>query len=360
MVIDAVTCIPADEAVIYASSLAPPASGSHSTVEQELRGVAGAFSFMAERGVDFAERVASHRFLSRPEMDGLVLYFGHISRRKKPPGERTIVLRVRAAMRYLSFLIGLHSHQAWSTPEVRASGSIGKVEFLAGFAARCSTPRPKDGTRRGLTAELLAHLRSRNSLKVEECGTVLGRRPEPGLRKLLQALGSTMSADGACVISFSEIEAHLLALLPDKMADAGGPSCRPLLVVPWGTFDGRRRPACPCMFETVKHRHVADALGGPLFRRLGLDLDGLVGGRTHSFRHWLVTEALRGGLSMADVASWCGKASRESVRTYDHRTAAEMRAMVRRASSASRRVAGRFDPAATGALSSAVDRDAAR
>ena len=153
MVIDAATCSPADEAVIYASSLSRPASGSHSTVEQELRGVAGALSFLAERGIDFAARVASRAFLSLPEMDGLVAYFGRIRRRKKRPGERTTVLRVRATIRYLSFVIGLHSHEAWSTPEARALGSVGKVEFLAGLAARCPTPRPKDGTRRGLTAE---------------------------------------------------------------------------------------------------------------------------------------------------------------------------------------------------------------
>lgn len=185
----------------------------------------------------------------------------------------------------------------------------------------------------------LAHLRGRDSLTIEECGVLLGRRLGSGLRRQMAALSGTLTEGGECVVSFSDVEAYLLSMLPDRMADAGGPSCRPLLVVPWGTFDGRRRPPCPCMFETVKYRHIADALGGPLFSRHGLDA---VGGRTHSFRHWLVTEALRGGLSMADVAAWCGKTRRASNRTYDHRTADEMRALLRRASAASRRPGSPF------------------
>ena len=183
----------------------------------------------------------------------------------------------------------------------------------------------------------LSHLRGKAELTPEECGALLGRRPGPGLDARLAALGD---------VSFAGLEAHLLRELPARMRDAGGPETHPLLLVPLGLFDGARRPPCPCMFEAVAYRHVADALGGrgggggPLFRRLGLDPEGAIAGRTHQFRHWLVTVALRGGLSPAEVAEWAGHASQREGRAYDHRTAAEMRALVRRASEAGRRPAG--------------------
>lgn len=183
----------------------------------------------------------------------------------------------------------------------------------------------------------LAHLRGRNDLTLEECGALLGRRPGPGLRRLIAELGATGASDAGSGASFADVEAYLLHRLADAMRDAGGPKASPMLVVPWGTFDVRRRPPCPCMFETVKYRHVADALDGALFRRLGLDPDGEIGGRTHSFRHWLITLALRGNISAAEVAAWAGRSASEGNRAYDHRTAAEMRALVSRASAASRR-----------------------
>ena len=178
----------------------------------------------------------------------------------------------------------------------------------------------------------LAHLRGRAALTSGE------------VRALFGPLRLSMPSPAAIRTSFAEVEACLLTLLPARMRDAGGPASRPLMVVASGTFDGRARLRCPCMFETVKYRHVARALAGPLFLRMGLDAGEPTGGSTRTFRHHLVTAALRGGMSDADVAEWCGHASPGEVRTYDHRTAVEMRAMVDRASTVGRRLGSPLAP----------------
>jgi len=174
----------------------------------------------------------------------------------------------------------------------------------------------------------LAHLRGKTKLTVEECAELLGRRP-------VEKLAGT---------SFEHVEARLLARLPAAMRDAGGTQTHPLLLMPWGAFDADRRPSCPCMFEAVQYRHVADALSsrdgrpGSLFRRLGVDPGEAIGG-THSLRRWVMTEALRGGLPLKKLAEWSGHASAREVTTYDYRTAAEMRTIVRRVSAAGRSMA---------------------
>ena len=186
----------------------------------------------------------------------------------------------------------------------------------------------------------LEHLRGRASLAAGEAGALLGpyQSSMPSWPAASPGAAGVPQPRAMPGISFAQVEAHLLALLPSRMRDAGGPASRPLLVVVAGTFGGMGRPRCPCMFEMVERRHVAGALAGPLFRRLGLDMgDWAYSGRTHPFRHLLVTTALRGGLSEAEVAEWCGHASTREVRDYDHRTAAEMRAIVGRASKVGRR-----------------------
>jgi len=158
LVIDRITCLPAAEATVYATSLSRPASGSHSKVAQELLGVAGLLNFFEERGIDFAERVRTGTFLAVSEVDGLVIHLSRQEEGKRPSsvfprqrGERTVVLRVRAAQRFLDHLVGLHSHGVWLSAEERLDGNAGRVALTAGLTARAPTPRSKEGTRRGLT-----------------------------------------------------------------------------------------------------------------------------------------------------------------------------------------------------------------
>ena len=184
----------------------------------------------------------------------------------------------------------------------------------------------------------LEYLRCKAALDGKETALLLGP-----LRMGVDPSAPRARAEAAGTVSFAEVEACLLAQLTGRMRDAGGPASHPLLVVPLGTFGGASVKPSPCMFETVRRGHVTRALAGPLFRRLGLD-DKEASGRTHPFRHLLVTEALRGGLSMAEVAEWCGHASPCEVRSYDHRSAAEMRAVVGRAWSGGRRTGSPLSP----------------
>ena len=154
LVVDTATCAPDHDATVYATSLSRPASGSHSTVEQELRGVAALLDFLAARRIDFVARVASGTFLTVAELDGLVLHFGRDPRpggAGRRPGERTVVLRTGAARRYLEHRIDILSHGIWTTLEARAAGSAAAAAFLAQVAARAPTPRPKDTDRKALT-----------------------------------------------------------------------------------------------------------------------------------------------------------------------------------------------------------------
>lgn len=160
MVIDGSTCLPAEEAVIYATSLCRPASGSHSKVEHALHGVAGFLNLLEERGIDFSDRIGSFSFLTVPELDGLVSLLGREGGNRRRAGERTVAARMRAALGYSSFLVSLRSHALWSTPEARARGAVATAAFLAAMAARSKMPRAKEGTRRGLTMAQEAALMS--------------------------------------------------------------------------------------------------------------------------------------------------------------------------------------------------------
>ena len=157
MVVDTATCCPDPDATVYATSLRRPASGSHSTVEQELRGVAGLLDFLAGRRVDFDRRVAAGGFLSVAELDGLVAYYGDGSRNAghggagRRAGERTVAQRVRAARRFLEHRIAVLSHGLWTTLGERDAGRVAAGSFLAAMAARVPAPRPKDTSRRALT-----------------------------------------------------------------------------------------------------------------------------------------------------------------------------------------------------------------
>ena len=161
MVVDVATCAPDPSATIYATSLSRPASGSHSTVEQELRGVAGLLDFLHARGIDFAARAQSGAFLTVAEVDGLVHHFG----RSGPPcgagrraGERTVALRTAAARRYLRHRIDMLSHDLWPTLQARAAGAAAADAFLAAMADRVPAPKPKATDRRALTVGAMSAL----------------------------------------------------------------------------------------------------------------------------------------------------------------------------------------------------------
>ncbi len=167
MVIDRVTCMPDRHATINAISLSRPASGSHSKIEQTLRGVAGLLSYLDARAIEFEARVEDACFLSVPEMDGLVQHFScpnrsaQAGKAARAPNGRTVALRVRAARDHLDFLISLHAHELWRTPEAKSAGLTAKATFLEDLTARARVPMQREtGERRALTAEQEAALTS--------------------------------------------------------------------------------------------------------------------------------------------------------------------------------------------------------
>ncbi len=128
-------------------------------------------------------------------------------------------------------------------------------------------------------------------------------------------------AEAAAGVSFASVEAHILARLPARMRDAGGPSSHPLLVVQDGAFEGSRKGhlPSPCMFRVVSGRQILNGLGArpdgvSTFQALNLDPGRLIHAGTHSLRLFNETE-VAAGLSPDDRAV-CANKGQNAV--YDH------------------------------------------
>ena len=196
--------------------------------------------------------------------------------------------------------------------------------------------------------EQLEHLRGKSRLSVFELGALLGLPVNEYLHyyvrecRIVQLPPVNGRFAAAHNVSFASFQAHILSRLMAHMRNAGGEATHPLLVVPWRTFGRLGRTPCPCMFEIVSYQHIAHGLKPrpnqkSMFQRLGLDPDGSMAVKTHSLRHWIDTQARRGGLSETDLAVWAGRADDRHNRSYDHRSAAEMRDLASRATTRSKR-----------------------
>ena len=189
----------------------------------------------------------------------------------------------------------------------------------------------------------LEHLRGKKRLTPDELGILLGMAATQRLDIYVRrhAVADLPKDAPKCRwskrVSFKSVEAHLLALLPRMMADAGGIECHPLLVVPWGSF--RRRlgaDASPCMFQMVGYHHVWKGLkprrgASSVFQRLGLDPDGTIFLLHHQLRHWLNTICQKGEMSQLDIALWSGRGKVGHNSAYDHTTHERTMDILRRA-----------------------------
>jgi hypothetical protein len=156
--------------------------------------------------------------------------------------------------------------------------------------------------------------------------------------RFIQRGGSTAQ------LRFEDIERAIIRLLPEgfpyldkrtnlKFSEA-------LFVVPYGVFR-ENHPTWSCMFQAVRYDQVLTALAGrdakhgrarSIFERLGLSTpEHPIGAKTHQFRHWLNTLALKGGLSEWDIAQWSGRKNLAQNRAYDHESSAELVARLRKA-----------------------------
>jgi hypothetical protein len=111
-----------------------------------------------------------------------------------------------------------------------------------------------------------------------------------------------------------------------------------LCVVHKYAFNQQRR-TIRCLFESVSHGQVSNGLGGgarhgksSVFSRLGVvDANGVPFViNTHKFRHYLNTLAMHGGLDQLDLAKWSGRKDVRQNRAYDHVSARDRLAMIRK------------------------------
>ena len=171
LVVERATGLPVFEATIYALNALRPRSGSHSTVDQALRGTVALLEFLHDRSIDLPARVASGIFLSIQEIDGLIQSLhARVSRSRATKGHRgegrahsglrpgTITIRLDAIVRTLDWMIQLHGHRAWTTLDVRVAGEQQATLFLKRLVARRPRTCSRGGMRRGLTPEQMAAL----------------------------------------------------------------------------------------------------------------------------------------------------------------------------------------------------------
>ena len=142
---------------------------------------------------------------------------------------------------------------------------------------------------------------------------------------------------------FSDVEAAVLRQLPagfpylDK--ERGLKYSEALLVVPLNFFHGEKATYVP-LFEPVVIQHINDGLGArtehgstSIFETYGFAEDdgSPIRVLTHQFRHYLNTLADIGGLSQLDIAKWSGRKDIRQNEAYNHVSAHEIVASIRKA-----------------------------
>lgn len=112
-------------------------------------------------------------------------------------------------------------------------------------------------------------------------------------------------------------------------------------------------PFTVAMFNHAISGGIMAKKGGNLFSRTGCktlnqdgtESDGIIGIRSHSFRHLLNTVAQRKMLSQVDIANWSGRKDIRQNAAYDHRTKEEKLALIRSVSGEPGSGTEIFDPA---------------
>jgi hypothetical protein len=171
------------------------------------------------------------------------------------------------------------------------------------------------------------HLRSRIWLTPEEAAPLIGAGCKTCQRIRLLGIRLEPRDSGGdprwLRLRFADLERRILAELPQRMRDAGGPAHHPLFIVNWKSFKfGAGVQGSPCMFETVTPAQIRDSLrarGRSLeaFREAGFGLTQ-VEHRTHPTRHFFGSLARARGVSDADIAYFSRRTGTHHHWQYDH------------------------------------------
>ncbi len=176
--------------------------------------------------------------------------------------------------------------------------------------------------------ENLKHLRRRKFLMQTEAAVLLGISPDYfQIYAAKNKLKMSRLSNGQLAITFAVVEQHVLTHLDAMMYRAGGRNYHPLMLLKWGALQSSTGGS-PCLFEPLDYSVVRTYLMPPvgeagLFERLGVAKRGKITGTSHSFRHDLGTNGVRGGLSEEDLAEWFGRTDPRWAMYYDHTTNAD-------------------------------------
>lgn len=189
--------------------------------------------------------------------------------------------------------------------------------------------------------EHLEHLRGSPALTMVEVHQIVFDTNEPdGL------LGGTwcrqhklklQKRDGRAYLSFKELEAFLLSLLPDgfPLADpTTGMKYSEMLFVVQRNALHARSGIYRSVFQTVDYQNISRRLSGVtvsnIFARFGyFNADGSpISIGTHQFRHYLNTLAQAGGMGQVDIAFWSGRKSVMQNDAYDNESGNDLLARI--------------------------------
>lgn len=194
--------------------------------------------------------------------------------------------------------------------------------------------------------EAYEHLRTNEFVEFEEVAELAGisAKARGTARLWVNSAGipDTMirrkSGHLAKVVRFSDLERHIISLLPIEFPVMDGQTglryADALMVIPRGLF--KTGKGSLCMIEPLRYHHVGNGLGQnraagstTVFQRVGIDRDRRLRINSHQFRHWLNTLAQGSNLSQVDIAKWSGRNSVRQNAFYDHVTSEEIVEQIR-------------------------------
>ena len=240
---------------------------------------------------------------------------------------------------------GFHDHTKWIVPSMVdvVREAVRRLKIHTAKARRMAAWYEANPGRLYLPTHQ-EHLRKHTLLTVDEISEITRITDHKSIERfcskhgVLPVEGRFIQRGGSTAqLRFEDIEKAIISLLPEDFPHLDKRTnlkfSEALFVVPCGFFR-ENHPTWSCMFQAVRYDQVLIALAGrdtkrgrarSIFERLGLSTpEHPVGAKTHQFRHWLNTLALKGGLSEWDIAQWSGRKNLSQNRAYDHESSAEI------------------------------------
>lgn len=162
-VVNEQTGMPHSQATLFAALELRQQAGSHSIIDQTLRGVAELLTFLEQRGIDLLARIVSLGYLTLAELDDLLRFLSlgpasrrqpsdqQASRRVRKPNHGSVRIKVSAIVRYLSWLVDYVGDRRWHVSE-RPDATKRAEKFLRALSTRKPRIRSARRVRKGLTA----------------------------------------------------------------------------------------------------------------------------------------------------------------------------------------------------------------